>query len=254
MQTYRKSTRSAPPDYAAWEAAGLRWLAAPQAAPVVTVLDVGPTHLDLQFLTSTSADRAAARAFGAALAILHRAGAASFGAPPDGWTGDGYFGPADGPLPFPLGSWTTWGHFFAEARVTPMARLLRDRRQLDAADAAALDRLATRLAAGAFDTGDPPARIHGDLWSGNLIWTAAGAVLIDPAAHGGHHENDLALLALFGAPYLADIRAGYADVAPLATGWQGRVALHQLHCVLVHAALFGGGYASQALTIARQYG
>src|SRR6478752_4834379 len=57
------------------------------------------------------------------------------------------------------------------------------------------------VAAGTFDSAEPASRLHGDLWSGNVLWTAREAVLIDPAAHGGHRETDLAMLALFGAPH-----------------------------------------------------
>ena len=91
---------------------------------------------------------------------------------------------------------------------------------------------------------EPPARIHGDLWPGNVLWGADGrAWLVDPAAHGGHRETDLAQLALFGgAPELARILAGYQEIWPLADGWRERVPVHQLHLLLVHTALFGGGY------------
>jgi fructosamine-3-kinase len=101
-----------------------------------------------------------------------------------------------------------------------------------------------------FDTDDRPARLHGDLWSGNVMWTAEGATLIDPAAHGGHRETDLALLALFGAPHLEEVRRGYEEVRPLDDGWRQRVDLHQLHCLLVHALVFGGGYVWQAFEVA----
>ena len=76
--------------------------------------------------------------------------------------------------------------------------------------------------------------------------------LIDPAAHGGHRETDLAMLALFGAPELAEkMVAGYTETVPLADGWRDRVALHQLHPLLVHVCLFGGGYTAQLTAGAR---
>jgi fructosamine-3-kinase len=102
---------------------------------------------------------------------------------------------------------------------------------------------------GSVDVGvpEPPARLHGDLWSGNVLWAADGRVwVIDPAAHGGHRESDLAMLALFGAPQLERIIGAYEEVAPLAEGWRERVPLHQAWPLLVHAALFGGGYGTSA--------
>ena len=238
--------------YAAWEAAGLRWLADAESsggAPVVPVLDVGPSHLDLRRLAPVAPTREAARALGAGLARTHDAGAPSYGCAPEGYDGPGFFGPLSDPLPLELGSWATWGQMYAEARVRPMARLARDA----GADIAPVEAVCARLDSGDLDTDDRPARLHGDLWSGNVLWTREGAVLIDPAAHGGHRETDLALLALFGAPHLDDVLAGYEEVHPLADGWRERVALHQLHCLLVHAVLFGGGYADQAVRAAARY-
>src|SRR5262249_36234854 len=90
-----------------------------------------------------------------------------------------------------------------------------------------------------------PARLHGDLWSGNVMWTGDGAVLIDPAAHGGHRETDLAMLALFGFPFLDGVLAGYQTVRRLRGGGRGRVDRHQPYPLLAHVVLFGGGYAGQ---------
>src|SRR5262249_61636615 len=88
-------------------------------------------------------------------------------------------------------------------------------------------------------------------WSGNVLWSGGRGLLIDPAAHGGHREMDLAMLALFGAPHLDRIVAAYEEVAPLADGWRSRVPLHQLHPLLVHVCLFGSGYRQSALDAAR---
>ena len=100
---------------------------------------------------------------------------------------------------------------------------------------------------------EPPARLHGDLWSGNVLAGADGRPwLIDPAAHGGHREVDLAMLRLFGGPGERCF-AAYEDVAPLAPGHSDRVALYQLLPLLVHAVLFGGGYAGSVERAARQY-
>jgi fructosamine-3-kinase len=76
--------------------------------------------------------------------------------------------------------------------------------------------------------------------------------VIDPAAHGGHRETDLAMLALFGCPELETILAAYDEATPLAAGWRERVGMHQLWPLLVHAELFGGGYGRRALEVCRR--
>jgi fructosamine-3-kinase len=253
MSAFRKQAGSVPPRYFAWEAAGLRWLAAAGGARIVEVLDAGEQHLDLVRLDPTGPTPRAAEELGRALAVTHDAGAPAYGSGPEGWDGDGFFGPLEQPLPMVLGTWQTWGEFYAEARLAPLVRRCRDARLLDERATAVLDRVCRRLEDGDLDTDDRPARIHGDLWSGNVLWTAEGAVLIDPAAHGGHRETDLALLALFGAPHLDRVRAGYEAARPLADGWRDRVWLHQLHCLLVHVAVYGGGYVHQTLDAAQRY-
>lgn len=232
-----------------WEAAGLRWLVVADGARVVRVLGEGGEGLALERLEDSAPSRSAAEDFGRALAVTHAAGAPAFGLGPDGWDGGGYQGPSDSLLPLSLRACDTWGQMYADLRIDP---LVQQSRALQA-ERAVFDRLGDRLRAGDFGTGDAPARIHGDLWAGNVMWTADGAVLIDPSAHGGHREADLAALALFGCPQLQRIVAAYDEAAPLADGWQERVALHQLHMVAMHAVVFGGGYLQQTVRIAHRY-
>ncbi|OZB46842.1 MAG: fructosamine kinase [Cellulomonas sp. 14-74-6] len=189
---------------------------------------------------------------GHGLAALHDAGAHAFGVPPDGWSGDGFFGPLDHPLPMAAGHYASWGAFLAECRLLPLAVELRRSSTVDDTTLDGLARLADRLRSRALDDDDTPARLHGDLWSGNVVWTVAGATLVDPAAHGGHRETDLAMLALFGLPYLELVLEAYQDVHPLRRGWQHRVGLHQLYPVGVHALLFGGGYVEQLRALVRR--
>src|SRR5439155_6304081 len=113
-----------------------------------------------------------------------------------------------------------------------LARMARDRGALSPGAAEAVERVAGRLAAVAGPS-EPPARLHGDLWGGNVMAGADGRPwLIDPAAYGGHREVDLAMLRLFGAPSRRVFDA-YEEVAPLAAGWDERVELYQLLPLLV---------------------
>lgn len=244
MDVHRKRRAGAPDGFFACEAAGLAWLRVPGGPPVVEVLDVGADHLDLALLTEVRPTRQAARELGRRLAALHDAGAPAFGSAPAGWGRDGFFGPLDQPMPMPAGEHRSWGEFLADERIEPMVEVGSRRRALDEQDRAALTRLADRLRSGDLDDDDSPARLHGDLWSGNVLWAAGGATLIDPAAHGGHRESDLAMLALFGCPFLDDLLAAYQEVHPLRRGWQQRVGLHQVYPVGMHVLLFGGNYRS----------
>jgi fructosamine-3-kinase len=243
---FAKSLDSPPAGFFTAEVNGLRWLREAGAVPVPEVIAELPDLLAMEWIDPGTPSREAAEQFGRDLAALHRAGAPSFGA---GWPG--YIGalPMDN-TPSP-GPWADW---FVRLRLVPYLRLSRDNGALYSADIALLERLFARV--GGLGGDEAPARLHGDLWPGNLLWAADGRVwLVDPAAHGGHRETDLALLGLFGgARYLERIVAAYDEAWPLADGWRDRVPLHELYLLLVHTALFGGGYRGPVLAAARALG
>ena len=250
MTDFVKHHPEAPTGFFAWEAAGLRWLSSVDGGvPCAQIVSFDATSLTLRRLDSVTPGTETAHVFGTRLAITHDAGAAAFGAGPDGWDGPAFFGPLSQPLPMSLRRHRRWGDFYAEERLAPMAELAAPR--LEAPTRDAIDSVVARCRAGDFDDDDRPARLHGDLWSGNLMWTSDGVVLIDPAAHGGHRETDLAMLALFGCPHYEAVIAGYQRVRSLRPGWRKRIGLHQLFPLLAHVVLFGGGYAAQTHAAAR---
>ena len=226
------------------EARGLRWLAEAAAVPVPEVLGWDDQALVLSWLPPGPATPEAAADFGRALAGLHAAGADQFGAP---WPGFIASLPLDNtPWPADQG----WPHWYAERRVRPYLRQAAAQGTLGPAEVALVEEVLDRIGELA-GPAEPPSRIHGDCWSGNVLWSGGRGWLIDPAAHGGHRETDLAMLDLFGAPHLPAVLRAYTEQAPLAPGWRARVPLHQLHPLLVHVCLFGGGYRDQTVAAAR---
>jgi len=153
-----------------------------------------------------------------------------------------------GPLPQDNAPAPDWPTFYAERRLRPMLA----RARADVSLRRRFDRLVTRLP-DLVGPPEPPARLHGDLWGGNLHVDERGApALIDPAVYGGHREIDLAMMRLFGG-FSARVFASYQEVHPLAPGHEERVALHQLYPLLVHAALFGASYLGAVDRALRAY-
>jgi fructosamine-3-kinase len=239
---------ASPGEYAA-EAAGLAWLAEPGALRTPRVLDVDERYLALEWIEPGRLDDAGAEELGRGLAATHVAGAPCFGVAQDAQRpSTARFGSLGLPND-PAGDWPT---FYAERRLRPLAAIAREREALPEPAIRAVESVCDRIGELCGPT-EPPARLHGDLWSGNVMADRTGRPwLIDPSAYGGHREVDLAMLRLFGAPS-ERVFAAYEELTPLAPGSQQRVELYQLLPLLVHALLFGGSYSAAAERTARHY-
>jgi fructosamine-3-kinase len=233
-----KSSPGAPRGMFTEEARGLEWLRAAGALRIPAVIAVGddeegPRFLALEYLEPGRHPSAFDEKLGRGLAALHR-----FGAPAYGFDHDNYIGS----LPQSNRAHGTWAAFYREQRLLPLVRRAIDGRFLATDVRAKFDRLFDRLESMVGPI-EPPSRLHGDLWGGNLHADDQGQpCLIDPAVYGGHREVDLAMMRLFGG-FGSRVFAAYDEAWPLADGHEGRVPLYQLYPLLVHVNLFGGGYA-----------
>jgi fructosamine-3-kinase len=245
-RVFAKTHADPPPGFFTTEAWGLAWLREAGAVAVPEVLAVSdgdssssaatgaPPALALEWIGEGRPNERTEADLGRALAALHRAGAPCFGREDRRTTGS---------RALPNDPCDTWVEFYATRRLVPLARLARESGALSQRAVADLEDVAGRLR----ELGgqpEPPARLHGDLWAGNRLVDRSGTSwLIDPAAHGGHREFDLAMMRLFGG-YGSECFAAYADEFPLAEGWEQRVPLHQLAPLTVHAIKFGGSYGA----------
>jgi fructosamine-3-kinase len=249
-----KSADGLPTGLLAVEAEGLRWLREPRAISVPDVLVHDPAGngadggeaplLVLEWIeagrpTSTTGER-----LGRGLAQLHAAGGPQFG-----WERDGFIGSL--PQRNTPGA-DDWPTFWFTRRIEPLAEQAVARGSLAPSAAGLVARLGDRLSELAGPP-EPPARVHGDLWVGNLMIDRDGEPwLIDPAAYGGHREVDLAMLHLFGSPPTGTQEA-YDETFPLADGWRDRQSLWQLEPLLTHTVMFGGSYGSRAEAVLRRF-
>lgn len=234
------------PEMARAEAAGLDWIAQPHALRVPKVIAASHAAspiLVLEWIEQRPPAKDFDISLGRGLAALHLAGAKNFGFETHNFIGS---------LPQRNGAHERWSDFFAQERIAPQAEMARRSGRI----ANDLDRDLQRL----IETMDQhcgpevePARLHGDLWSGNLISDERGQpCLVDPAAYGGHAEVDLSMMKLFGG-FGARVFDAYREAAPLSPGHEERTALWQLYPLLVHVNLFGGSYVDSVARVVRQF-
>jgi fructosamine-3-kinase len=240
-----KTNDEADPSMFPAEARGLDWLSQAGALRVPRVLAASrdaPAFLALEYLESNRRVADFDERLGRGLAALHRFGAPSFGLDHDNFIGR---------LPQHNASTPTWAEFYRERRLLPQLERAADRGLAPADLKNGFDRLFARMDE-VIGPPEPPARLHGDLWGGNLHVDERGQpCLIDPAAYGGHREVDLAMMRLFGG-FSHVTFAAYDEAFPLADGHEGRISLYQLYPLMVHVNLFGGSYVGSVLRALRE--
>lgn len=245
-----KTNQRAPAAMFPAEARGLAFLRGhgPLRVPEVLAVSSGragdPAFLVLELLRPGPRVRGFDEALGRGLAALHRSEPAGFGLDHDNFIGR---------LPQENGPMGDWAAFYRERRLEPQVRMADSARLLDRSLRQDLERVMARMEE-LVGPAEPPARLHGDLWGGNLHVDEAGQpCLIDPAVAGGHREMDLAMMRLFGG-FGTRVFEAYQEAHPLAEGWEARVDLYQLYYLLAHLNMFGAGYAGSVREKAARYG
>lgn len=222
------------------EALGLAWLAKAESLRTPEVLAASNAEDTVGFLVLEWIERKPPSPkhdaqFGQGLAALHKSGAPSFGLDHDNFVGRLF--QSNTPL-------ASWPEFYILRRLEPMLKMAVDSRRASTSVKAGMQKLFAKMEDRVGDP-EPPARLHGDLWSGNAITDERGRpVLIDPAVYGGHREIDLAMMQLFGG-FSDAVFSEYHNAYPVADGWRDRIPLYQLYPLMVHVNLFGGHYVDQ---------
>ncbi len=239
---FLKTNPNCPSDMFLREAEGLTALAVAGGPRVPATYLAGRDFLLLEDLMPADPAEDYWPEFGRRLAALHNRVGSRFG-----FSADNYIG--SNPQPNP---WTEDGFlFFAEHRLRYQAQIARSSGLIERSVEKKVETLSIRLSD--LVPAQPPSLIHGDLWSGNALTDRQGApALIDPAAHYGWAEAELAMTALFGA-FPDTFYQAYAAARPLAPGYRKRFPIYNLYHLLNHLNLFGRSYHGRVLAVLDQY-
>lgn len=204
--------------------------------------DEQPGVLLLEFLQPAAGTSGMDEQLGRGIARLHQKTAAAFGFHQANYCG----------LTLQNNTWSaSWPEFYAQRRIWALVQQIRHARQMRADELNVYERLMIRIPQ-LLDHQTVPSLIHGDLWSGNYLYTARGPALIDPACSYADREMELGMMLLFGG-FPSRVLGAYEEAYPLPQGWKERIRLYQLYHVLNHHLLFGGSYGRQALDLAKAY-
>jgi len=245
---FLKWNASAPADMFQKEAAGLTEMALSNSSLVIPRViwskgnDDLPGLLLMEYLPAPNSTSGFDERLGRGLAQMHRKTAPAFGFHHSNYCG----------TTVQDNSWTTnWVEFYAQHRIWNLVQQIKVTRGISSDDHEIYEKL-VELMPKLLDHATIPSLIHGDLWSGNYMYTSRGPALIDPACYYADREMELGMMKLFGG-FSSMVWGAYEEEFPLPEGWKQRIRLYQLYHILNHYLLFGGSYGREALDIAKEY-
>jgi fructosamine-3-kinase len=200
-------------------------------------IDSTPGYLLTNFLENGTTGKDDER-LGQGLAILHKRTSGKFG-----FFHDNYCGST-----LQHNSWQSdWFTFYAENKIGHLLKLIEKHRNWSSADSQLTERFLSKIEK-LLSHNPTPSLIHGDLWSGNYMFTTLGPALIDPASSYCDREFEMGIMTMFGG-FSQRVYDAYNEVYPLPDEWEERNLAYQLYHVLNHYYLFGGNYKNKALEI-----
>jgi len=245
---FLKWNASAPTELFLKEAAGLnemRLAASTLSIPKVLWskdVDDLPGLLLMEYLQPAINTSGLDEQLGRGIAQLHRKTASAFGFDHSNYCG----------TTIQDNTWTdNWPEFYAQQRIWSLVEQIKKTRGMSSEEQKIYEKLVARMS-DLLPHQTVPSLIHGDLWSGNYMYTANGPALIDPACYYADREMELGMMQLFGG-FSGSVWNTYLEEFPLPEGWRKRMRLYQLYHILNHYLLFGGSYGRQALEIAHEY-
>jgi len=248
-RVFMKHNSRPAPDFFVAESKGLELLAQAEKGPRVpkplALQDSQtPTFLILEYIEESASGPDFPARFARSLAELHRVTQHSFGLDHDNYIGS----------TLQKNTLETNGlHFFRDHRLRSQQELARKSGKLPSAADKNLSKLCDRLEDFLDISGENPALLHGDLWSGNYFSDRDNVPCIfDPAVYFGLREADLAMTELFGRLPQSFYDA-YHEAFPLNPGYEERKDLYNLYHLLNHLNLFGRSYLGSVEQVLKRY-
>lgn len=210
--------------------------------PIATGVDNGSQWIVMEHIEGSQPANDFWECFGRKLASMHKRTGDYFGLEYNNYLGS---------LSQNNTAASTWVDFFITRRLEPQVALGAEKGVLQKEHIRYFNQLYGKLQ-GYFPI-EPPAALHGDLWSGNFLSGPGGVVhLFDPSVYFGHREMDIAMTRMFGQ-FKGAFYSAYHEAYPLESGWEERIAIANLYPLLAHANLFGGSYIAQVTSALRRH-